>query len=125
MPVLELTQQNLDTIVSSNDTVILDFWAPWCEPCKGFAPIFEAVSEKFPGVVFAKINTEQEIDLADTFQIRSIPTIMVLRQQVILFSQPGAMAGAALEQIIQGALEIDMVEVHRQIAEDAGEDHTL
>jgi thioredoxin len=112
---VELTDANFEDIITKNDIVIVDFWAPWCGPCRSFAPVFEQVSEKFPGVVFAKVNTEEQQALAGHFQIRSIPTLMVFRGQVILLAQPGALPAAALTQIVEKTQALDMVEVHRQI----------
>ena len=121
MATTELTKDNFEQVVTGNDTVIVDFWAPWCGPCRAFAPTYAATSEKYPGVVFAKVNTENEPELAGHFDIRSIPTLMVFREKVMLFSQPGAMPASALESIIEKVQELDMAEVHREIAasEDA------
>ncbi len=111
-----LTKDNFEQVVTGNDTVVVDFWAPWCGPCRAFAPTFEATSEKYPGIVFAKVNTEDEPDLAGHFEIRSIPTLMVFREKVLLFSQPGALPASALESIIKKVQELDMADVHREIA---------
>lgn len=116
MATTELTSSNLDQVVTGNDTVVIDFWAPWCGPCRSFAPVFEAASAKHPEIVFGKVNTDEEQELASQFGIRSIPTLMIFRQQVIIFSQPGAMSGRDLETVLEQARNLDMDEVRRQIA---------
>ena len=116
MATLDLNKDTFEQTILNNDFVIIDFWAPWCGPCKGFAPVYEEVSEKFPNVVFAKINTEEEQELAGYFQIRSIPTLMMFREKIIVFSQPGALPGSALEEIIGKTGELDMDKVRAEIA---------
>jgi thioredoxin 1 len=116
MATVTLTKDNFEDVITKNDLVIVDFWAPWCGPCKGFAPVFEAASEKHDDVVFAKVNTDEEQVLAGHFAIRSIPTIMVFREQVILFSQSGALPSNALEGVIAQAQALDMKQVHEDIA---------
>jgi thioredoxin 1 len=118
MAVVELTKGNFEQVVTSNPTVIVDYWAPWCGPCRGFAPVFEKVAEMHPDVVFAKVNTDEEQEIAGHFQIRSIPTLMVFRDQVIVFSQPGALPQGAFEQVVQKAKSLDMDEVRKQMAEE-------
>jgi thioredoxin 1 len=121
MAVRELTQENFDDTITGNDIVLLDFWAPWCGPCRQFAPVFESLSESHPDVVFAKINTEEERELAGHFQIRSIPTLMVFRQQIIVFAQPGALPPAALASIVEKVKVLDMDDVRRQVAEQSAQ----
>jgi thioredoxin 1 len=118
MATIDLNKDNFEEVVTGNGMVIIDFWAPWCGPCKSFAPTYEEMSEKYPDVVFAKVNTEVEMELAGHFQIRSIPTLMVFREKVILFSQPGALPASALQSVIDQAKALDMAEVHKQIAEE-------
>ena len=115
MAVVELTKENFEQVVTSNPTVVVDYWAPWCGPCRGFAPVFEKVSEAHPDVVFAKVNTDEEQEIAAHFQIRSIPTLMVFREQIIVFSQPGALPQGAFEQVVTKAKTLDMDEVRKQI----------
>ena len=115
MATVELTKDNFEETVNGNPMVIIDFWAPWCGPCKGFAPVYEQASDAHPDVVFAKVNTDEEQELAGAFGIRSIPTLMVFREKVILFQQAGALPGAALEQVISQAKSVDMAKVHEEV----------
>ena len=115
MATIELTNENFNETIENNDVVIVDFWAPWCGPCRMFAPTFEAVSEQYPHVVFAKLNTEDQQELAASFNIRSIPTLMVFREKIIIFSQAGMLPKAAFEQVVQKSLEVDMAVVHAEI----------
>jgi thioredoxin len=96
--------------------VVVDFWAPWCGPCRGFAPVYEKASDEHRNVVFAKVNTDEQQELAGTFGIRSIPTLMVFRDKVILFQQAGALPGNALEQVIAQAKSLNMAKVHQEVA---------
>jgi len=116
MPV-DVTKDTLQSTLDSNDIVVLDFWAPWCGPCKGFAPVFEKVASENTDVTFAKINTEEEQELGQMFQIRSIPTLMIFRDNIIVFSQPGALPEAALNEIVGKVKALDMDEVRKQVAE--------
>ena len=116
MATVVLTKDNFDQVVNGNDMVLVDFWAPWCGPCKGFAPVFEAASEKHTGIVFAKVNTDEEQELGASFNIRSIPTLMLFREKVIVFSQAGALPGSALEQVIAKGKELYMAEVHKELS---------
>ena len=121
MAVMEVTKDNFEQVVKDNAMVIIDFWAPWCGPCKSFAPAFEAASEKHPGVAFAKVNTDEQQELAGHFGVRSIPTVMLFREQVMLFSQPGAMPPAGIESVIEQARTLDMASVHRDVANEASQ----
>lgn len=116
MATIELTKENFNATIENNDMVIVDFWAPWCGPCRMFAPTFEAVSEQHPNVVFAKLNTEDQQELAASFNIRSIPTLMVFREKVIVFSQAGMLPKAGFEQVVLKSLELDMAKVQAEIA---------
>ena len=118
MATLEVTKENFEEIIVAGDIVIVDFWAPWCGPCRSFAPTYEQISEKYPDIVFAKVNTEEEQELGGYFQIRSIPTLMVFREKVIVFSQPGALSASGLEDLITQIRAIDMAQVHKEIAEN-------
>ena len=121
MATVELTKDNFDEIIGGNSFVVLDFWATWCGPCQSFGPVFEEISEKYDDIIFAKVNTEQEQELAGHFQVRSIPTLMIFRDQIIIYSQPGALQGSQLEQLIEKARELDMDEVRKQVAEQQKE----
>lgn len=119
MATVELNEQTLEKTVVENDIVIIDFWAPWCGPCKSFGPIYEEVSEKHPDIVFAKVNTEEEQAIGAHFQIRSIPTLMIFREQVVLFSEAGMLPAKALEELIEQVKALDMLQVKAEI--DAAE----
>ena len=118
MPTIEVTKDNFENVITGNDMVILDFWAEWCGPCKAFAPTFEAASGKYPDIVFGKVNTEEQQELAGHFQIRSIPNVMLFREQVVLFAQPGAMPAAGIDSVIAQATALDMDQVRAEIAEE-------
>ncbi len=115
MAAIELTKENFADVAAANDIVMVDFWAPWCGPCRSFAPVYEQVSAEYPNIVFGKINTEIEQELSEHFEIRSIPTLMAIREQVVIFSQAGAVPAAALHDIIGRVQALDMAEVHKEI----------
>jgi thioredoxin 1 len=117
MTTVALTKENFEQVVTGNDVVIVDFWAPWCGPCRSFAPTFEAASEKHDDVVFAKVNTDEEQEIASTFSIRSIATLMLFREKVVLYQEAGALPPSALDEVLAKAKAVDMAQVHREIAE--------
>ena len=119
MQAIELTKDNFDEIVTGNDIVLVDFWAEWCGPCRTFKPIFEEAAERHPDIVFAKVDTEDQGELAAAFGIQSIPTLMAFREQVILYAQPGALPANVLDDLIGKVQEVDMEEVHKELAEHA------
>ena len=116
MATIQLTSENFKDVINNNDIVIVDFWAEWCGPCKSFGPTFEAASEKYPEIAFAKVNTEEEREMAAGFNIRSIPTLMVFREQVILYAEAGALRAAALDQLVEQVKGLDMEAIKAEIA---------
>lgn len=120
MATLELDAGNFQQAINENANLIIDFWAPWCAPCRGFAPTFEAASEKRSDIVFAKVNTEEQQDIAAAFNIRSIPTLMVFRDQIIIYSEAGSLPASAFDQLITQAMALDMDTVRAEIAAQGG-----
>jgi thioredoxin 1 len=123
MATVALTKETFDQTIRDNETVLIDFWAAWCGPCRSFAPTYESASDKHDDIVFAKVDTEDQQELAQMFGIRSIPTLMVFRDQIILFSQPGALPGNLLEDLIGQVKAIDMDTVRAEIAAQNGHEH--
>lgn len=116
MATIAVTDENFDETVEANEIVFVDFWAAWCGPCRTFAPLFEAASDRYPEIVFAKVDTEAEQQLAARFDIMSIPMLMVFRDEILLFAQPGALPEAALEDLIGQVKELDMDDIRQQVA---------
>lgn len=117
MAIQQLTKDNVEQIIENNDTVIIDFWASWCGPCQAFKPVFEAAAEKHEGITFVACNTEEQPELASMFQIRSIPTLFVFRDQIPVFGQPGMLPAEALDELIGKIRELDMDEVRAKVAD--------
>jgi thioredoxin 1 len=122
MATVAVTTENLETLIAANDLVLLDFWAEWCGPCRTFGPIFETISDEFPAGVFGKIDTEDQQALAASFNIQSIPTLMIIREQVVIFSQAGALPEAALRDLVEQAMALDMAAIHAEIAAEQADD---
>jgi thioredoxin reductase (NADPH) len=116
MATSKLTAADFETTITENSIVLIDFWASWCGPCRAFAPVFEKVSENHPGVVFAKVDTEAEQELAAALEIQAIPTIMAFRDGILVYRQPGAMPAAGLEDLITRVKALDMAEVRAKVA---------
>lgn len=117
MATVELTKDNFEDTVQKNDIVIVDFWAAWCGPCRGFAPVFDAASEKHADIVFGKVDADEQQELAAAFSVRSIPFIVLLREKIVVFAQSGALPAQGLESIIEQARALDMPQIHKEIAE--------
>lgn len=124
MATVTLTKDNIEDVIRADNMVIVDFWAGWCEPCKTFAPIFDKVSDNHPDVTFAKVDVEQEVELAQGFNIRSIPTVAVLRDRVMLFNQAGALPESDLESVVSQGKAVDMDSVHAEIARQQAAEET-
>ena len=121
MPVQNLTKDNFENTISDNDIVIIDFWAEWCGPCKAFKPIFHAAADRHADVTFASCDTESETELAGMFQIRSIPTTVIFREQIPIFSQPGMLPADTLDEVLGKIKELDMDEVRKSVGEQASQ----
>ncbi len=116
MPTTELTKADFDETVTGADIVLVDFWAAWCGPCRRFAPVFEQAADKHPDIVFGKVDTEAQPELAASFQISSVPTLIAIRDNTVLYARPGALTAPALEDLITKIRAVDMDDVHRQLA---------
>jgi thioredoxin 1 len=116
MTTINLTQENFHRMVSEHDMLVVDFWAPWCAPCRFFSPVFEAAAEQHTDIAFGKINTDEQQELASMFGIRSIPTLMIMREKVVLYHEAGALPAKALDDVLEKARTIDMAKVHEELA---------
>ncbi len=121
MAVTQLTQQNIDETINNNDIVVIDFWAPWCGPCKAFKPVFEEASERHTNITFAACNTEEQVELASSFRIQSIPTLVVFREGIGIFGQPGMLPAEALDELVEKVRALDMAEVRAEVEKQQAE----
>ena len=121
MATIELTDVNFNETIEKNDIIIIDFWAPWCGPCKSFGPVYEKVSDEYPGIVFGKVNTEEQQALGGHFQIRSIPTTVILKENIAVFQQSGVIPEEGLKDIIKQVEELDMDMVRKELEKQQAE----
>ncbi len=120
MATLDIGMKDLEPLLENNDIIIIDFWADWCGPCKMFGPVYEKMSEEYPDIKFAKCDTQNEEELAGAFEVKSIPTLAIFREKILLFKEAGALPEAALKDIVEKVLALDMEDVKKKVAEEQG-----